>query len=149
MSHRRLRGDVMEDYKIFNRIDDGDLELLIELSQTILGSNVLKIKQRRSNIYLQKGSFSRRVPKFRILSLIRCGLQKPQDFQESLGSAPAQMSWSWSHTPKSPIVRMDCCWGGSTGKKTRKASNYKLWYQISIILLTKSLKHKNRLKYWT
>ena len=62
MSHRRARGDLIQVYKIFNRIDNVDLEPLIELSQTGLRSNGLKIVQRDSRTDLRKGSFSRRVP---------------------------------------------------------------------------------------
>ena len=39
LSHRRARGDLIQVYKIFNRIDNVDLEPLIELSQTGLRSN--------------------------------------------------------------------------------------------------------------
>ena len=45
MSHRRSRGDLIEVYKIFNKLDNVDLEPLIELSQTGLRLNGLKIKQ--------------------------------------------------------------------------------------------------------
>ena len=62
MSHRRSRGDLIEVYKIFNKIDNVDLEPLIELSQTGLRSNGLKIKQLEWNKNLRKGIFSRRVP---------------------------------------------------------------------------------------
>ena len=64
LSYRRERGDLIEVYKIFNRIDDVDLEPLIELSQTGLRSNGLKIvdKTRRLEPELRRKSFSRRVP---------------------------------------------------------------------------------------
>ena len=45
MSHRRFRGDLIQVYKIFNKLDNVDLEPLLELSQTGLRSNGLKIVQ--------------------------------------------------------------------------------------------------------
>ena len=62
MSHRRFRGDLIQVYKIFNKLDNVDLEPLLELSQTGLRSNGLKIKQLEWNKNLRKGIFSRRVP---------------------------------------------------------------------------------------
>ena len=65
MSHRRFRGDLIQVYKIFNKLDNVDLEPLLELSQTGLRSNGLKIVQRgsRSDLRYRKGTFQRRVPK--------------------------------------------------------------------------------------
>ena len=39
ISYRRARGDLIQVYKIFNRIDNVDLEPLIELSQTGIRSD--------------------------------------------------------------------------------------------------------------
>ena len=62
LSYRRLRGDLIEVFKIFDRLYDVDLKLLMIVSQTRLRINGLKSVQIRSNTNIRRSTFSRRIP---------------------------------------------------------------------------------------
>ena len=62
LSYRRSRGDLIQVYKIFNKIDDVDLDPIIQLNQNGLRNNGLKIKNAAFKTNLRKNSFSRRIP---------------------------------------------------------------------------------------
>ena len=60
LSYRRLWGDLIQVYKIFNKIDDVDLDPIIQLNQNGLRNNGLKIK----NIlicFLNRAAFKKEV----------------------------------------------------------------------------------------
>ena len=64
LSYRRKRGDLIEIYKIFNKINDVELEPIITLNQNGLRGNGLKIvlKGTNSNSSIRMSTFSRRTP---------------------------------------------------------------------------------------
>ena len=62
LSYRRSRGDLIQVYKIFNKIDDVDLDPIIQLNQNGLRNNGLKIKNAAFKTSLRQHSFSRRIP---------------------------------------------------------------------------------------
>ena len=98
MGTRCSQGDLVDVYKIFNKISNVDLESLLELSQTGLISNGQKIKKNGATL-----------EEFQMSGML-AGSTQSYIVQGKIGQAPAQRFWTWYHLPKSPavtIVQMD------------------------------------------
>ena len=60
---RRLRGDLIETFKIFNKINNTDCNKLFELSDNSLRNNGLKLKFKRFQGETARHTFTRRIPR--------------------------------------------------------------------------------------
>ena len=60
---RRMRGDLIETFKIFNRINNTHINKLYDLSDNSLRNNGLKLKFKRFQSEVARYTFTRRIPR--------------------------------------------------------------------------------------